>query len=141
MTGPPTEALRAVPLFADLADDELAQVAGVFKERRFAAGETIIQQGSGAAAFFVIASGEAKVLVDGEERRTLGPGDHFGEMALIDAGTRTATVIASGPVVCSGVTFWDFQPLVEENGVIGWKLLQSLIEVYRSERAPGAGGS
>jgi CRP-like cAMP-binding protein len=140
MTGPPTEALKAVPLFADLADDELVQVAGVFKERRFAAGETIIQQGSGAAAFFVIATGEAKVLVDGEERRTLGPGDHFGEMALIDAGTRTATVIASGPVVCSGVTFWDFQPLVEENGVIGWKLLQSLIEVYRSERGQGAPG-
>jgi CRP-like cAMP-binding protein len=141
MTGPPTEALKAVPLFSDLADDELAQVASVFKERRFTAGETIIQQGSGAAAFFVIATGEAKVLVDGEERRTLGPGDHFGEMALIDAGTRTATVIAAGPVVCSGVTFWDFQPLVEENGVIGWKLLQSLIEVYRSERGPGAGGS
>jgi len=134
MTGPSTEVLKEVPLFADLADDELAQVASVFKERRFAAGETIIQQGSGAAAFFVIASGEARVLVDGEERRTLRPGDHFGEMALIDAGTRTATVIASGAVVCSGVTFWDFQPLVEENGVIGWKLLQSLIEVYRSER-------
>jgi CRP-like cAMP-binding protein len=130
-----------VPLFADLEEDELAQVASVFKERRFDEGETIIQQGSGAAAFFVIASGEATVLVDGRERRTLGPGDHFGEMALIDAGTRTATVVASGPVVCSGVTFWDFQPLVEENGVIGWKLLQSLIEVYRSERDSGAAAS
>jgi CRP/FNR family cyclic AMP-dependent transcriptional regulator len=134
MTGPPTEVLREVPLFAGLEQDELAKVASVFKERRFAAGETVIQQGSGAAAFFVIASGEAKVLVDGQERRTLGPGDHFGEMALIDAGTRTATVIASGPVVCSGVTFWDFQPLVETNGVIGWKLLQSLIGIYRAER-------
>ncbi|HEX5223820.1 MAG TPA: cyclic nucleotide-binding domain-containing protein [Solirubrobacteraceae bacterium] len=138
MTGPPADALRQVPLFADLDEDELAQVASAFKERRFAAEETIIQQGSGAAAFFVISSGEARVLVDGQERRTLGPGDHFGEMALIDAGTRTATVIASGPVVCSGVTFWDFQPLVEQNGVIGWKLLQSLIGVYRSERERGA---
>jgi CRP-like cAMP-binding protein len=126
--------LRGVPLFAGLSDEELGEVAGVFKERRFAAEETIIQQGSGAAAFFVIASGEARVLVDGEQRRVLGAGDHFGEMALIDAGTRTATVVASGPVVCSGVTFWDFQPLVEANGVIGWKLLQSLIGIYRSER-------
>jgi CRP-like cAMP-binding protein len=134
MTGPPSEVLQRVPLFADLDEGELAQVASVFKERRFEAGETIIQQGSGAAAFFVIASGEARVLVDGEERRTLGSGDHFGEMALIDAGTRTATVVASGPLVCSGVTFWDFQPLVEENGVIGWKLLQSLIEIYRRDR-------
>jgi CRP-like cAMP-binding protein len=126
--------LGGVPLFAGLSDEELGEVAGVFKERRFTAEETIIQQGSGAAAFFVIASGEARVLVDGEERRVLGAGDHFGEMALIDAGTRTATVVASGPVVCSGVTFWDFQPLVEANGAIGWKLLQSLIEIYRSER-------
>jgi hypothetical protein len=55
-------------------------------------------------------------------------------MALIDAGTRTATVVASGPIVCSGVTFWDFQALVEESGVIGWKLLRSLIDVYRSEQ-------
>src|SRR5205823_7128846 len=99
-----------------------------------AEGETIIQQGSGAAAFFVIDSGEATVLVDGKEQRVLKPGDHFGEMALIDAGTRTATVLASSDLACSGVTFWDFRPLVEENGVIGWKLLQSLIEIYRSER-------
>ena len=61
-------------------------------------------------------------------------GDYFGEMALIDAGTRTATVIAASDLVCSGVTFWDFRPLVEANGVIGWKLLQSMIEIYRSER-------
>jgi len=134
MSGASVDVLRRVPLFADLDDDELARVASVFKERRFSDEETIIQQRSGAAAFFVIDSGTAKVIVDGAERRVLGPGDHFGEMALIDAGTRTATVVASGPLVCSGVTFWDFQPLVEENGVIGWKLLRSLIEIYRSER-------
>ena len=86
------------------------RVASVFKERRFAQGETVIQQGSGAAAFFVIDSGEATVLVDGIEQRTMQAGDYFGEMALIDAGTRTATVIAATELVCSGVTFWDFQP-------------------------------
>lgn len=134
MTGPALDALRSVTLFGDLDDAELKRVASVFKERRFADGETVIQQGSGAAAFFVIGSGEARVLVDGEERRTLGPGEHFGEMALLDAGTRTASVIASGPLVCSGVTFWDFQPLVEESGTIGWKLLQSLIRIYRADR-------
>jgi len=134
MSGTTIDALRDVPLFADLDGDELARVASVFKERRFADGETVIQQGSGAAAFFVIDSGAAQVIVDGDERRLMGPGEHFGEMALIDAGTRTATVVASGALVCSGVTFWDFQPLVEANGVIGWKLLRSLIEIYRSDR-------
>ena len=106
----------------------------MFKERRFAKGDTVIQQGSGAAAFFVIDSGEVTVHVDGVERRTLKDGDYFGEMALIDAGARTATVKALSDLVCSGVTFWDFRPIVEENGIIGWKLLQSLIAVYRSER-------
>ncbi|HMD57166.1 MAG TPA: cyclic nucleotide-binding domain-containing protein [Solirubrobacteraceae bacterium] len=134
MSGASTDVLQRVPLFADLDEDELKRIASVFKERRFSDGETIIQQGSGAAAFFVIDSGEATVFVDGNEKRVLGPGDYFGEMALIDAGSRTATVIASSELVCSGVTFWDFRPLVEENGVIGWKLLNSLIAIYRTER-------
>ena len=132
--GAPIDVLKRIPLFAELDDNELERVASVFKERHFSEGETVIQQGSGAAAFFVIDSGEATVLVDGKEQRVLQPGDHFGEMALIDAGARTATVLASSELSCSGVTFWDFRPLVEENGVIGWKLLQSLIEIYRSER-------
>ncbi len=134
MSGAPIEVLKRVPLFADLDDGELRKIAAVFKERSFSQGETVIQQGSGAAAFFVIDSGEVVVHVDGIERRTLESGDYFGEMALIDAGARTATVKALSDVVCSGVTFWDFRPIVEENGIIGWKLLQSLIEIYRSER-------
>ncbi len=73
MAGPQLDVLRGVPLFAELSDEELTRVASVFKERRFAAGETVIQQGSGGAAFFVIDSGEATVSVDGEEQRTLGP--------------------------------------------------------------------
>jgi CRP-like cAMP-binding protein len=135
MTGAETiEALRDVPLFAELSDEELARVSSVFKERRFSEGETVIQQGSGAAAFFVIHTGEVAVSVDGIQRRVMGPGEHFGEMALIDAGTRAATVTALTDLACSGVTFWDFRPLVEENGVIGWKLMQTLIEIYRAER-------
>jgi len=134
MSGAPIAVLQRVPLFADLDEGELRRIASVFKERRFSKGDTVIQQGSGAAAFFVIDSGEVNVLVDGVERRVLKAGDYFGEMALIDAGARTATVKASTDLVCSGVTFWDFRPIVEENGVIGWKLLQSLIEIYRSER-------
>ena len=134
MSAATLEALRRVPLFADLDQGELERVASVFKARRFSAGETVIQQGSGAAAFFVIDSGEATVFVGGSEQRTLSAGDYFGEMALIDAGTRTATVTAASELACSGVTFWDFRPIVEENGVIGWKLLETMIKIYRDER-------
>jgi CRP/FNR family cyclic AMP-dependent transcriptional regulator len=139
MSAAPVEALQRVPLFSDLNKHELKRIAGVFKQRRFAAGETVIQQGSGGAAFFVIDSGEATVLVDGRKQRVLEAGDHFGELALIDEGTRTATVTASSELVCSGVTFWDFRPLVEENGVIGWKLLQSMVKIYRAAQAQREG--
>lgn len=134
MSGVPVEVLKRVPLFADLNAQELERIARLFKERRFSAGETVIQQGSGAAAFFVIDSGEATVFVDGKERRVLKTGDSFGELALIDAGTRTATITAASELVCSGVTFWDFRPLVEENGVIGWKMMQALVTIFRAER-------
>jgi CRP-like cAMP-binding protein len=134
MTGAPIDALQRVPLFADLNRNEVKRIAAVFRQRHFAAGETVIQQGSGGAAFYVIDSGEARVFVGGEERATLKAGDYFGELALIDEGTRTATITASSELVCYGVTFWDFRPLVESNGVIGWKLLQSLVRMYRAAR-------
>jgi CRP-like cAMP-binding protein len=133
MAGAPVEALQRVPLFADLDKSELRQIARLFKERRFAAGETIVQEGSGGAAFFVIDSGEAAVLVRGNEK-TLKAGDHFGEIALFDEGTRTATITAASEVVCFGITYWDFGPLVVENGAIGWKLLQSMARMLRAER-------
>ena len=61
----------------------------------------------------------------------LKPGDYFGEIALIDEGARTATITASSDLDCYGLTYWDFRPLVQENGVIGWKLLQSLAKKLR----------
>lgn len=135
MAAVPVDALQRVPLFADLTKREAREVARVFKERRFAAGETVVQAGSGGAAFFVIESGEATVFVGGSERTTLKPGDHFGEVALIDEGTRTATITAKTDLVCYGLTHWDFRPLVEANGTIGWKLLCSLAKMLRAERA------
>jgi Pyruvate phosphate dikinase, AMP/ATP-binding domain/Cyclic nucleotide-binding domain len=129
--GAPVEVVRGVPLFADLEGEEFAQIAGLFKERRFAEGETVIKEGSGGAAFYVIKSGAVRVTIGGDVRATLGPGDHFGEIALIDEGTRIATVTASEELVCYGLTLWELRPLVEENGVIAWKLLQTLARRLR----------
>ena len=132
MPGAPVAALRGVPLFAGLDDGELAQVALVFKERRFPAGETVVKEGADGAAFFLIESGEASVAVRGAERASLGPGDHFGEIALIDEDVRSATITATTDLVCYGLTLWEFRPLVVENGEIAWKLLQSLAKKLRS---------
>jgi CRP/FNR family transcriptional regulator, cyclic AMP receptor protein len=135
MAGAPLDAIRRVPLFAELSDDELAQVARLFKQRTFAPGETVAKEGSGGAAFYLIESGTANVTVAGRERAALGPGDYFGEIALIDEGARSATITAVEELDCYGLTFWDFRPLVQENAAICWKLLQFMVGRLRTAEA------
>lgn len=127
----PVEALSRVPLFAELSRRQAERVARQFTPRRFAAGETIAKEGAGGAAFFVIESGEAEVTVHGQHRATLGPGDHFGEIALLDEGARTATVTATQDLVCHGITAWDFRSVAQHNAAISWTLLQTLARRYR----------
>jgi CRP/FNR family transcriptional regulator, cyclic AMP receptor protein len=134
MRGAPIEALERVPLFSDLNKEELRKVARLFKERHFTKGDTVVKEGSGGAAFFVIESGEATVFIRGKQHTTLKPGDYFGEIALIDDGTRMATITAASELFCYGITYWDFRPLVEKNGVIGWKLLQQMSRMLRTTR-------
>lgn len=128
----PVGRLQNTQLFADLTREEREQVATLFKERRFAKGDTVIMEGSGGAAFFLIDAGEATVTARGVEQATLGPGDYFGELALIDGGPRSATVTAASDLVCRGITFWEFRPLIEANGSIAWKLLQALAKRLRT---------
>jgi CRP-like cAMP-binding protein len=132
MAGAPVEALQRVPLFQDLERKEVEQIARSFKERRFSAGDTVASEGKGGAGFFLIDQGEASVTVGGQERATLKAGDYFGEIALIDEGARSATIKAKSDLVCYGLTFWEFRPLVQENAAIGWKLLQSLAKKLRA---------
>jgi CRP-like cAMP-binding protein len=122
----PVELLKSVPLFQKLSDRALKTVAASFTDRSFRAGQELTSEGSGAAGFFVIESGEAVVSVDGVERRTLGPGDYFGEVALIDGGLRTATITASTDGKSYGLTQWQFRPLLEEHGEIAWPLLEAM---------------
>jgi CRP/FNR family transcriptional regulator, cyclic AMP receptor protein len=138
MPGVPIEAVKRVPLFTDLDKRELEAVARLFKERRFAPGETVAREGSGGAAFYLIDSGEATVTVGGKERSTLTRGDYFGEIALIDEGARSATITASTELVCFGLTYWDFRPLVQSNAAISWKLLQFMVQRLRAAEAAGS---
>ena len=128
----PVAALQRVELFADMDRRQAEQIARLLKERRFARGETVIMEGSGGAAVFIIDSGEATVSSKGVHLGTLGPGEHFGEIALIDGGPRSATVTAATDLVCHGLTFLEFRPLVERNGTIAWKLLQALAKRLRA---------
>jgi phosphoenolpyruvate synthase/pyruvate phosphate dikinase len=132
LPGGPAEVIGHVPFFTGLSERDKTQIASMFKERTFPAGETITKEGVGAAAFYVIESGEATVSIRGKPIRTLGRGDYFGEIALIDEGTRSATVTASADIVCHGLTYWEFRPLVQANATIAWNLLQTLAKRLRT---------
>jgi CRP/FNR family transcriptional regulator, cyclic AMP receptor protein len=111
------EVLQYVPLFAELNKREIQEIARLFKEHRFSKGDIVVKEGAGGDTFFLIDSGEATVFIGGRGHTTLKPGDYFGEIALIDEGTRMATITASNELVCHGLTYGDFRPLVEKNGV------------------------
>ena len=125
------ELLQRVPIFSDLDRKELERIAASMKERTFSAGETVTAEGSSGVGFFVIESGNAKVTVGGEDRRRLGPGDYFGEVALLNESARTATITAESDLKCYGLTSWEFRPLVETHGSIAWKLLQTMSKQYQ----------
>jgi CRP/FNR family transcriptional regulator, cyclic AMP receptor protein len=124
------ELLKRVPLFSDLDDAERKQIASSMKPRTFSAGQEIAVEGESGVGFFVIEDGQAKVTVGGDEVRTLGPGEYFGEVALITQGARTATVTADTDLKTYGMTFWEFRPLVEDTPALAWKLLQSAVKSY-----------
>jgi len=122
------DTLKKVPLFAGLDDKELERIADQMVERRFKAGDKLTEQGTSGVGFFVIEDGTADVTVDGEAKRALGPGDYFGEIALLSdsSRTRTATITATTDMLTYGMTVWDFKPLVESNSELAWKLLTAM---------------
>jgi CRP/FNR family cyclic AMP-dependent transcriptional regulator len=130
-----TEALRKVPLFAGLSNEDLERLARQMKERRFPEGATVTSEGAGGAGFFVIIDGNATVAVGDEERARLGPGDHFGEIALIDEGMRSATINAETELLCYGMTAWEFRPFVEEHPEVAWVMLQTMARRLRESQA------
>jgi CRP-like cAMP-binding protein len=128
----PIELLEQIPLFEGLPRGELERMSRSFKERRFSAGDVIAAEGAGGVGFFVIGDGTATVDVHGEARGRLGPGDYFGEIALIDdQARRTATITADSDLTCYGLTAWEFRPFVETNAQVAWKLLQVMAKRLR----------
>jgi putative peptide zinc metalloprotease protein len=110
-------ALAALPFFRDLEGRELDRIAARLQTRRYDAGDTVIQAGESGGGYYVIREGQADVaLPDGRYIRTLGPGDGFGELALIFGVPRTATVTAKGPLVVGVLGRPDFAGLVTASG-------------------------
>jgi CRP-like cAMP-binding protein len=128
--------LQRVPLFQGLNNRQLENLAKRVVEREFAAGQEIVQQGHGGEGFFVIVSGKAEAFrtrADGEKVavNTFGPTDFFGELALLDDGLRTASVVASESVRCLALTRWDFLATLREDVEMSITILQELARRFR----------
>jgi len=95
----------------------------------------IAEEGKSGVGFFVIGDGIAEVLIRGDSVDTLGHGDYFGEIALIDDGARTATIRATTPMTAYGLTAWDFRAFVESNAAVSWKLLVAMAKLFREAQA------
>jgi CRP-like cAMP-binding protein len=129
--------LREVHLLRGLTDSEIAGLAADLAERRVAAGDTIVGEGTGGVAFFFILEGETSVSVGGDEVATLGAGEYVGELALLDPeGPRSATVTAKTDVVLAGMSQWQFRPFVLAQPEVAWTLLQRLARRLREAQSP-----
>jgi len=131
-----TDDLKRVPLFADLDRRQLKKLADHFRERLLQPGSTPVQEGTmSGIGFFVLADGEAAVSVGGKVVATLKPGDHFGELALVSEGERTATVTATTDLRVLEIPFYDFRDFALANPDVTWKLLQHVVSLLQPSTA------
>jgi len=126
------ELLAGVDLFQGLSKRELRAIAAMAKEMHFDEGQRVVTEGEEGGRFHLILEGGAKVSVGGRTRNTLGHGDHFGEISLIDGGPRSATVTAETPLRTLALAEWNFRPLLKEVPTIAPKIL---LEMCRRLRA------
>ena len=132
MARPSADLIRGIPMFADLDDASIAQLADDFMEREFDEGQPMTTEGEGGLNFFVVESGTAAVSVGGEVVAALGPGASFGEVALVDKSARSATVTATSRVRAYGLPVWSFRSFAEARPVVLWRLLELLAERLRA---------
>jgi CRP-like cAMP-binding protein len=130
------EALSRVPLLSGLDSKELKRLAGSFTERSFRADSVVVKQGDEKGiGFFVITDGAARVSANGKDLAVLGPGDHFGEIALIGDRVRTATVTAETDLQTLVTSVWEFRAFVKNNPDAAWKLLERLAGLLAEKQA------
>ncbi len=129
------EHLKKVSLFAGIPDAQLQRIANGVKERKYERGASIVSAGDPGHGFYLIIQGEAEVKRDGRTIRKLGPGDYFGELALVREIPRTATVVAKEPTTCLALTRWDFKGILDSNPAIAIRLLETVAGRVQEDEA------
>ncbi|HMK10910.1 MAG TPA: cyclic nucleotide-binding domain-containing protein [Acidimicrobiales bacterium] len=132
---PRLDMLSAVELFSECSKRELGQILAVAKEIDFGEGDNICVQGEPSGRFYLILNGSVAVKRNGRTRATLGRGDYFGEIALIDGQARTATCTAVTPVHTLAIAQFNFVPLMKEHAGLSHKLLLHLCSRLRAAEA------
>jgi len=127
-----TELLAGCPLFRGLQPEHLAAVAESATEVDFPAGRVIARQGEIGTGFFIVASGGVRVVRDGQELATLGPGEFFGELSVLDGLPRVAQVVTIGPTRCLAIASWDFEKILLAHPAVGLAILRELAGRLRS---------
>lgn len=118
-----------------LSKRDLTRLANNAHDRTFPAGTVITEQEESGVTFGVVVDGQASVRVHGKPARTLGPGDYFGEMALIDHSFRSATITAVTDLRCLMFTAWVFRPFAMEHPETAWALLEMMVQRVREAEA------
>ena len=132
---PKIERLSQAQIFSACNKRELARIAALSVEVEVPAGRVLIRQGDFGHEFFVIEAGSAKAIIDGRKRRTMGPGECFGEMALLHRAPRSATVEADRHASLV-LNSREFSTLMEDVPSVGRKVLAAVAERLReAERA------
>jgi CRP-like cAMP-binding protein len=116
--------LRAVPLFANVSDEEAKRLAAFATETSFADGEVIFSQGDFSTELLIVQEGTADVIRDGQRIAILGPGDLIGEMGLIAKSPRSASVVATSPMMVARLSHWEIRRMSRET----LKAIERIIE-------------
>lgn len=122
--GDVSRALSQLPLLEGCSPRELERISSRAHVLSFAGGEVIVPEGEEGLGFYLILSGFVRVVRGAETIRRLGKGEFFGEVALLQGRTRTASVIADGPVTCLGILRSFFKPLLVRNPRIALRILE-----------------
>ena len=124
--------LKSIPLFEEVGDEELARIAPFAQEVTVEEGKVLVREGDFSYEFMAIEEGEVDVTRGGEHVNTLGPGDFFGEMGLLEKTLRNATVTAKTPVRLITLTGWDLRR-VERTAPQAIERIRSVLEARRPE--------
>jgi CRP-like cAMP-binding protein len=120
--------IRKVPLFARCSRAELKEIAMLADEIDLREGKEMTREGAPGREFFVLLEGTAEVKKNSRKVNTLGPGDFFGEIALVSREPRTATVIATSPVRALVITDWSFRQLLDDAPRVKTKVMEAMAE-------------